>query len=179
MKKETKAAKKDKALAKRQAEIKGLALNQKLRLAVSTMRLGDWESSFVLLKDQYFCPGTYPPVAIALIGRIESLVSELYRPYVSVSYFELIIRLSPDPITQAKRSTDLTLPSVTNLSQFVEHVFPMLYLVGPFIALDTVVFCKVCRVLASLCSSDPTVHEPGQTAKLVNLIGKTILFVEP
>lgn len=59
-----------------------LSLNQKLRLSLSLMQQGDWDTALALIKNLEYCIGAYPPAALALIGRIEYLLSDLYRPYV-------------------------------------------------------------------------------------------------
>jgi hypothetical protein len=87
LQKETKKAKKEKAKVKRQTEIKLLAMRQKLRLALSSMHCDDWETAISILKTQDYCPGTYPPIATVLCGRIEHLIWNLYKPYYPLCAF--------------------------------------------------------------------------------------------
>jgi hypothetical protein len=67
-------------------------------------------------------------------------------------------------------------PEVTNLADVVEHVFPLLKFLGPYISSDAMVLCKLCRVLASLCNTELSTTTDAQQETLMTVIGNVTPF---
>uniref|UniRef100_A0A6B2KWN0 THO complex subunit 2 n=1 Tax=Arcella intermedia TaxID=1963864 RepID=A0A6B2KWN0_9EUKA len=163
-----KKEKKDVLKARRAQEVHTAQGNQKICLVEALLDAGDWNNAQICLKSVYWpiCPGVYPPLANALCKRINYLITPLYTPIAPLA-------LSPITVPNTECTVSYTDPPISSYSEIISVIFPICYHVGPYLHRDTLLFCKLTRLLAEYMK--PQNVDGAVRTEVANFIGDLLL----
>jgi THO complex subunit 2 len=126
-------------------DIKTDVPNQKFMLCEALLRVGDWTHAKAMIdRLPPYVVTSYPPVSRALSGMLHMTLELFYRQHAPVAARG---RVYP----ALSNSTNHGVPQLTSFTELPLHVLPILFCLGPYIAVDPLLFAKVEIMCLCVC----------------------------
>jgi THO complex subunit 2 len=166
---------KDRVKILKEASTKEVRESQKFGLLESLIENNDWVNADLLIQKMgHYCVGVANNISRSICKQLHVLVEPLYRPIYDSSIYTS--GMSDNKKAVVADSSVIKQLYLSEMHNFRTQIFPLLKHLGPYLACDLVMFCKLCRIFKFFfqCCNVEIANDPIRD-ELISIITTVLL----